>query len=75
MKYPKVSVYVCVYNQENTIERCLNSILRQTYNNKEIVVINDGSTDKTGNILKSIQKLVKFFIKKIKAFLYLEKRQ
>lgn len=59
MKYPKVSVYVCVYNQENTIERCLNSILRQTYNNKEIVVINDGSTDKTGNILKRYSETCK----------------
>jgi len=42
---PLVSVIIPVYNCEKYIEKCLDSILKQTYNNIEILVINDGSTD------------------------------
>lgn len=40
-----LSVIVPVYNSEKTIERCLKSIVRQTYKNIEIIVIDDGSAD------------------------------
>ena len=43
----KVSVYVPVYNGENTIESCINSLLSQTKNFDEIIIINDASTDST----------------------------
>ena len=49
----KVSVYVPVYNGENTIESCINSLLSQTKNFDEIIIINDASTDST---LKKIEK-------------------
>ena len=49
-----VSVVIPVYNRENTIERCLQSVYKQTYTNMEIVVVDDGSTDKTVSIVKSI---------------------
>lgn len=42
-----ISVIVPAYNAEHTIERCLRSILTQTYQNLEVLVINDGSTDGT----------------------------
>ena len=45
MKEPKLSVIVSVYNTEKYIEKCLDSLLNQTYKNIEIVVINDCSTD------------------------------
>lgn len=43
----KVSVIVPVYNNEQYIERCLNSIQNQSYKNLEVIVINDGSKDNT----------------------------
>ena len=52
MKNPKISVIVSVYNTEKYIEKCLDSLLNQTYSNIEIVVINDCSTDGSLKILK-----------------------
>ena len=41
----KVSIIVPLYNSEKTIEKCINSITKQTYKNIEIIIVNDGSTD------------------------------
>lgn len=46
----KISVIVPVYNVENYLEKCVHSILKQTYSNLEIILIDDGSTDKSGSI-------------------------
>lgn len=43
----KISIIIPVYNTEKYIERCLDSVIQQEYKNKEIIVINDGSTDKS----------------------------
>jgi len=51
---PLVSVLIPVRDEEMFIERCLNSLLNQHYRNYEILVINDNSTDNTGNILNRI---------------------
>ncbi len=50
----KISIIVPVYNIENYLERCLESILAQTYTNLEVVVVDDGSKD---NSLKVAQKV------------------
>ena len=47
----KVSIIVPVYNVESYLEKCLNSLLHQTLNEIEIIAINDGSTDKSLDIL------------------------
>lgn len=47
----KISIIVPAYNVALYIERCLDSILSQTYKNLEIIVVNDGSTDNTKDIL------------------------
>ena len=46
----KISVIVPVYNVEAYLERCVESILHQTYTNFELILINDGSTDSSGQI-------------------------
>ena len=47
-----ISVVIPVYSAEKYIKRCLNSIMNQTYDNLQIVVVNDGSTDDTKKILE-----------------------
>ena len=51
-----VSVIVPVYNAENYLERCLESIINQTYKNIEIICVDDGSTDNSGEILDRFAK-------------------
>lgn len=46
----KVSIIVPVYNAEKTLERCVESICNQTYKNLDIILVNDGSKDTSGNI-------------------------
>lgn len=50
MQKDLVSIIVPVFNSEKYLERCLDSIIHQTYANLEIILINDGSTDSSGNI-------------------------
>ena len=51
----KITVIVTAYNQEKYIDRCMQSILKQTYKNLDIIVIDDGSTDETTKIVKKYQ--------------------
>ena len=48
----KISIIVPCHNTELYISTCLNSLVNQTYSNFEIIVINDGSTDKTKDIVE-----------------------
>lgn len=50
----KISVIVPLYNMEKLIERCLKSIINQTYENLEIIVVDDGSTDNSAKIAAEI---------------------
>lgn len=56
---PIITVIIPVYNNEQLIERCINSVLEQTHKKVEIIVINDGSNDKTGTILKKYDSNLK----------------
>ncbi len=48
---PLVSILIPLYNQERYFEKCIRSVCDQTYKNLEIIVVNDGSTDKSSEIL------------------------
>jgi cellulose synthase/poly-beta-1,6-N-acetylglucosamine synthase-like glycosyltransferase len=53
---PFVSIIVAARNEENTIRQLLESLLRQSYPHKEIIIINDRSTDKTAALIADFQK-------------------
>jgi glycosyltransferase involved in cell wall biosynthesis len=52
----KISIIIPVYNVEKYIRRCLDSVVNQTYNNLEILLIDDGSTDDSGTICDEYEK-------------------
>lgn len=56
MNNPKISIVVPVYNAENYLAKVVSSVLSQTYKNFELIFINDGSTDRSLRVLKSIQQ-------------------
>ncbi|WP_022760449.1 glycosyltransferase family 2 protein [Butyrivibrio sp. AD3002] len=56
MDIGKVSIIVPIYNQERYLDKSIRSIIEQTYKNIEIVAVNDGSTDKSRNMLEEYQK-------------------
>ena len=53
----KVSVIIPAYNAEETIGRCLESMTRQSFKNFEVIVVDDGSKDKTSEIVKGFSKV------------------
>jgi glycosyltransferase involved in cell wall biosynthesis len=53
----QISLYIAAYNAEKTIEKSINSILQQTLKPKEIIIINDCSTDKTLKLLKKFNQI------------------
>lgn len=54
-----ISVIIPVYNAEETIIETLNSVFAQTYKDVEVIVVNDGSTDNTLNVLENYPKSIK----------------
>jgi hyaluronan synthase len=53
---PLISIIIPVKNEEDNIENCIKSCIDSSYKNKEIIVVNDGSTDKTPIILERLMK-------------------
>lgn len=64
---PKISVIVPVYNTEKYLDKCLNSLAKQTLKDIEILVINDGSPDNSEEIIKKYEKeypeIIKYYLK------------
>lgn len=52
----KISIVIPAYNCETTIERCVKSALFQTYGNQEIIVVDDGSDDRTAELLDDLER-------------------
>lgn len=53
---PLISIIIPVYNVERFLENCLKSVLAQTYQNIEIILVNDGSLDNSGKICEEFQR-------------------
>ena len=51
----KISIIIPVYNVENYLAECLNSVVNQTYRDIEIIIVNDGSTDNSFSIIQQYQ--------------------
>ena len=49
----RISIIIPVYNLDKFISRCIESILEQTYKNFEVIIVDDGSTDNSLNIIKN----------------------
>lgn len=61
---PLVSIVIPIYNAEKYLNECLDSCLKQSYKNIEVIAVNDGSKDRSGDIVKSyvaIDSRVKYF--------------
>lgn len=54
MKKPEISIIIPLYNKGKVIKRTVNSVLSQTYKDFELVIVNDGSTDNSAEIVKEI---------------------
>lgn len=56
MYYPLISLIIPIYNSERYLHHCIASIINQSYQSLEIILINDGSTDNSLNICQQLQK-------------------
>ena len=56
MNNPLVSIIIPIYNREQTLERCLCSIIRQTYPNLEIIAVDDGGMDHNRVVLERYER-------------------
>ena len=56
MTNPEVSVIIPVYNAQDSIGKCIDSITSQTFNNFEVILVNDGSTDDTLFVLQKFER-------------------
>ena len=59
MEDDKISVIIPVYNVKDYLERCIKSVVEQTYKNLEIIIIDDGSSDGSSEICDKLEKLDK----------------
>lgn len=60
MTVPKISIIVPVFNVEQYLPRCIDSILNQSFRNFELLLIDDGSSDNSGNICDRYAKMISY---------------
>lgn len=54
MNHPKISIIIPIYNSEKYINNCVDSIINQSYQDFELILVNDGSSDKSGIICEEL---------------------
>ena len=55
MENIKISIIVPIYNSEESLAQCIESIIHQTFSNWELILVNDGSTDNSASICSKYQ--------------------
>lgn len=55
MDWPLVSVIIPTYNRADMLQKTVESVMRQTYSNLEIIIVNDGSKDRTSEIISELE--------------------
>ena len=55
---PLISIIVAVFNGVKTLQQCIDSVAKQTYPNKELIIIDGGSNDGTVNLLRANQEQI-----------------
>ena len=66
IKSPLISIIIVNYNNAKFLKKSLNSAINQTYKLKEIIVVDDISSDRSVEILKSFKSKIKYFVNKKK---------
>ena len=66
IKSPLISIIIVNYNNKKFLKKSLNSAINQTYKLKEIIVVDDISSDRSVEILKSYKSKIKYFVNKKK---------
>ena len=67
----KISILVVNYNNADYLDECLQSLLKQTYENKEIILLDDNSTDNSLDLLNKYENKIKIVKKKCRKKTYL----
>jgi len=62
MELPKISIIIAVYNSAETLSACMDSVIGQSYQNKELIIIDGGSEDSTVDLIKSYSTQIDFWI-------------
>lgn len=62
MKKPKISIITVCFNSEKHLEECIQSVIKQPYENKEYIIIDGGSTDGTIDIVEKYRDKIDYFI-------------
>lgn len=60
--FPLISVVVAVHNGDETLQQCIDSVAQQSYQNKELIIIDGGSTDSTLDILQKNEEKIAYWI-------------